>query len=347
MNKLYQRDLKALAQDFRSSGDLTKLCRTTGTDLNLIQMYSLHPQYREFNIPKPHGGWRKIETPVYELMAILRRFNLYLQAVYYRYRTQAAYGFIMHPKDDPNPKNILENARRHLGNRFMLKIDLKDFFYQIKKQRIYKLFKSNIFEFPNKTAQILSDLFTYKGRLPMGTPTSPVLSNFASIQLDNDLQKWADERQVVYTRFADDMTFSANNQMFTHKDLEAIKYICTKNKFVLQTEKTIFYNAFDEKMVTGLVLHDTVDILPQFYKELNKDIIRLKHLAEASIIVQNDMHNHIFDKFKQEVQGKINFIGMVEGYNSKEFYDYNNRYKAALHPDTEQLFSRWTHFNYI
>jgi len=347
MKKWYQNDIKALAKAFTDSGDLMKISQVTGTEPNLIQLYALHPQYREFEIPKAHGGWRKIETPVDELMEILRRFNLYLQAVYYLHRTRAAYGFVIHPKNDPNPKNILENARQHLGSRFMLKIDLKDFFHQITKQRIFKLFKGDIFNFPRKTAQVLSALFTYKGRLPMGTPTSPVLSNFASIQLDNDLQQWADRHSVVYTRFADDMTFSGNARMFTKNDLLEVETICRENSFVLQTGKTLFYNAFDQKIVTGLVLNDTVDILPLFYKELNKDIIRLKHLAEASIIVQNNMRNAIFDKFKQEVQGKINFIGMVEGYGSKDFYNYNKRYKSALHPDTEQLFNRWTHFNYI
>jgi len=74
---------------------------------------------------------------------------------------------------------------------------------------------------------------------------------------------------------------------------------------------------------------------------------RLKYLVEAGIIVREHADNPILLKMKREVKGKINFIGMIEGYQSSQYRHYQARLDQALHPDNEQLFMRWTRFNYL
>jgi RNA-directed DNA polymerase len=310
-------------------------------------LYSLHAKYNEFKIPKGNGKFRLIENPVYELKQIQKTLNKFFQALYYLKQTKYAYGFIISVKNGKDKKNILQNAKKHLGNKYMLKVDLKDFFHQVSKQRIYNLLLSNLFNFNKKTAQILSNIFTYKARLPMGAPTSPVLSNFVSISLDNALGLWANMQGITYTRFADDMTFSSNTDKFHQTHLEQIANICKQNNYRLNTKKTKFFDAHQTKKVTGLVLHDTVDIEEAFYSELEHDLKRLKYLIEATIIVQEDFQNPILTKMKQEVKGKINFIGMIEGYQSVQYNTYSNMLYDALHPKEEQLFIRWQHFNYL
>lgn len=347
MKKLNQNQVSHFANQFLLPSKLEQLCTTLSFDLREVKTMSVHPQYKEFLIPKGNGSFRIIEAPYEKLMLMLKEFNFYLQAAYYQHQTPVSYGFIMSVRNEKKHKNILENARQHLGKKYMLKIDLKDFFHQVSKRRIYDLLKNKPFNYSNSTAQTLSSLFTYKGRLPMGSPTSPALSNFATIKLDNDLETWSREKKITYTRFADDMTFSTNKEMLTTTHLEAIKHICTANYYILKDKKTSFYKATDKKVVTGLVLNETIDIEPQFYKELEKDITRLHFLVEATIIVKQNSHSETLKKYKQEVQGKINFIGMIEGYQSSIYYRYHQQVKEALNPTNGKLFSRWTHFNYF
>jgi len=334
---------------FMQTSDFKELCQLTGVEKNQALLYSIHQSYREFKIPKANGQYRLIEAPVKKLMQLLHRFNYYLQSGYYIYQTPASYGFIISAKNEKQPKNILENARKHLGHRYMMKMDFKDFFHQISKQRLYKILSTKPFQFNKKTAKTLSNLFTYKARLPMGAPTSPVLSNFACINFDQELQAWADQQQITYTRFADDLTFSTDIEKFSNKHYRQVLKICNRHQLVLNQHKTKFLDENDPKEVTGLILNKTVDIHTRFYQELNGDLKRLKSLVEAGFIVKDNYEeDSVFIKFKQEVKGKINFIGMIEGYNSPVFYRYKQKLKKALLPPNEEvLFARWTHFNYF
>lgn len=347
MKKLSKDRVFTYGNDFLKCNDLHQICRVVDVDENRVKLYSIHKKYIEFKVPK-QDGYREIEMPEKNLMQLLRRFNLYLQSAYYIHQTPVAYGFIINVSRETHPKNILENARKHLGHKYMMKLDFKDFFHQITKQQLFKMFKAPPFLFNKKTAQILANLFTYKDRLPMGAPTSPVLSNFVCIDLDNELQQWAKERQISFTRFADDLTFSTGLEKFSETHLKQVTDICLKHQLKLNEHKTVFYDENDVKEVTGLILHKTVDIPREFYNELNDDIRRLKSLVEAGFIVKHHFEDDVFLKFKQEVKGKINFIGMIEGYNSKVFYRYNKKFKKALEPPGKEiLYARWTHFNYF
>ncbi len=347
MHKYTYNQVFIMGSKFLLSETLEQICEVVNIAVKQIKELCFEPQYKEFLIPKGNNKFRIIEAPYENLMQVQRKFNRYLQASYYLKQTKAAYGFIISVKDKKNKKNILQNATKHLGKKYMMKIDLKDFFHQIDKKRVYDLLRRPPFEFSNNASQNLSRLFTYKGRLPMGAPTSPVLSNFACIDLDNELTNWAKQNRITYTRFADDMTFSTNQKPFQNEQLQQVIEICTKHNYKLQTEKTKIFDTNDNKIVTGLILNETVDIEPRFYLELDKDLTRLRYLVETTTILNDTNRSLTLKKFKQEVQGKINFIGMIEGYHSSIYYHYTQKLKEAMTPQDETLFTRWTHFNYF
>jgi RNA-directed DNA polymerase len=63
-----------------------------------------------------------------------------------------------------------------------------------------------------RLANALTLLTTYEGKLPIGAPTSPVISNFICYQLDSDLIDFCGENHLTFTRYADDLTFSSDTQ---------------------------------------------------------------------------------------------------------------------------------------
>ena len=176
---------------------------------------------------------------------------------------------------------------------------------------------------------------------------NPVLSNLATIALDNTILEWASDNNYVFTRFVDDLTFSSKTKPIDIYDLEIIKEICLEYGIRLNLAKTKFFHEKDLKKVTGLVLNETIDIDESFYKELEKNLKRLRHLAEVSLIISHHKQAELLREFKKEVDGQINFIGMIEGYDSSIFYQYRQKMKKALHPDEQALSARWTNSNYF
>jgi len=334
---------------------LIKKCKTSRQLAQLLMiipkeivLLSFAPLYYHFKIPKKHKGeFRFIEAPSQALKRLQRKLNLYLQSVYYLHQTKVSYGYIIKPKGVKEIKNIYTNALQHLGNDYMLNADFKDFFHQITSKDVYTIFTGNLFNFDKKTANTLAKICTYKGRLPMGAPTSPVLSNVYTIGLDTDLSKWAVRQNISFTRFVDDLSFSSKNTPITQYHFEQIERIAQKYHLNFNTNKTHYFGENDKKTVTGLLLNETIDIDPDYYKELDEDIERLHRVIEVQYITGKTYGLGFIKEFKQQIIGKINFISMIEGKSSKQYLEYLNRFQEALIV-SDELVNRWTKFsNYI
>jgi len=341
------RHIQQMAEKFVHAQNLRQLGQLIRRPAHHIALLSSLKDYHVYEIPKPGGDMRLIEEPAPALKNIQQAFNRYLQAVYFVHQTPPAYGYVIHPKNHKPAKNILTNAMQHMGHPYVLKVDLEDFFHQIHQKRVFGLFRSHPFRFEKQTASVLSSLFTFRQRLPMGAPTSPVLSNFATIGLDHELHLWAMQQGITFTRFADDMTFSAQ---FKIKDthLQQIRAICQRHQYRLNEEKTAFLGPDDTKIITGLVVgRHEVDIEPAFYEDLRTGIERLKHLIEAGLLMHSAKENELIVKMKQQVRGMLNFLGMIKGYHSDVYTSYKQLFDQALHPGDDALFIRWNYFHYL
>jgi len=342
------RGMRGRADRFLACQTFDQLARLLGKQpLQLIGL-AAHPQYREFYIPKKSGGKRLIEDPVPPLKKAQRRLNDYLQAVYYFHRTASAYGFLTNPVDDPQPRHILTNAGQHLGRPWMLNVDMKDFFHQITQERAQELFKAPIFGFNDEISTALAALCCYKGRLPMGAPTSPILSNLASIPLDQDMEDYARDRGWVYTRYADDMTFSANEPI-TEAHFREIENWITAYDFILNPTKKRFYGPDDKKEVTGLVVGDSeVELADDYLDMLTgaiqhfSDIVDAQHLTPSG----KNQPSPWVTELQAQVKGKLEFARQILGENDERFIDLETRLIKAAEPPESYGPLTWLEFGY-
>ena len=338
--------IKKQAKKLQTCQNLNGVSVLLGVEKHQLQLHALHPQYFYFNLPKKSGGKRQIEAPIEPLKIVQRKLNDYLQAFYFLVKPEASFGFIINPKGNKYPRNIKTNALAHKGNDYMMNVDFKDFFHQITKKQIFQLFNGPLFLFDSQSATHLTSLCTNKGRLPMGAPTSPSLSNFCTLEFDNEMTNWANDRQLTYTRFVDDLTFSSSRPFDSKNTLSDIQSIGTTHGFVLNPKKIRFYSKGQKKTITGLVLDDPLSIPQEFYGELEKDLARLAHYIEVQTITGILEKNRTLVEFKQQIVGQLNFIAQIEGYNSKEYDHYMGSYERALQPEKELLYRRWTNFTY-
>ena len=305
-------------------------------------LQNLH--YNEFTIPKK-SGVRQIEDPCDPLKAFLRDLNYTLQSVYFHHRTPAAYGFMVVPDDDTDERNIRSNAQRHVNKPWMLNADFLDFFHAIKRETVFEIFLNQPFMFDEELADTLADICTYKGRLPMGSPTSPVLSNFATRQLDADLLEISKTNQWTYTRFADDLTFSANEPI-NHNHLKEIAALCGLHGFEFNENKIHVLSPSVDKMVTGLKVTDRVDVEDDFFPKLADEIAKYKHVKEIAFRT-GDRNALMIERFEQEIQGFLTFAKYVSGPEHPDYRAAIKEFKGAdIDYDSYDSVS-WLEFNYL
>src|SRR5207344_1768735 len=102
-------------------------------------------------------------------------------------------------------------------------VDLKDFFPNISHHQVFRMFRRN--KFSPTASRIFTKLTTYRGGLPQGAPTSPILSNLVFVETGEKLMSAIKDNQITFTSFLDDLNFSSKKDFksLTQKLLEILK----------------------------------------------------------------------------------------------------------------------------
>jgi RNA-directed DNA polymerase len=137
-------------------------------------------KYISFYIPKKSGGNRTIKSPIYPLKKIQSRLNEILQEVYNPRKT--VHSFIKN-------ENILRNAKPHVSKKWVLNIDLSEFFPTINFPRVRGLFIGKPYRLNESAATVLAQICCHESTLPQGAPTSPIISNMICSKLDAELYR--------------------------------------------------------------------------------------------------------------------------------------------------------------
>lgn len=207
------------------------------------------PVFYRHDIPKRNWrrGYRTVWEPLLaklEYKALARRLETFFQITIPGYPHNAVFGY------RPG-RNIRENADAHAGHRALLVVDLRDFFPSISRDRISQLFES-IGIIPD-VADLLARFVTIGGSLPLGLPTSPVISNAVALPLDLACETLAKANGATYTRYADDLSFSGNGDL---PDIEALRHAVEVEGFILADQKTRRSKIGQAHYVTGLSISD-------------------------------------------------------------------------------------------
>lgn len=283
--------------------------------------------YREFQIEKRNGKLRTIAAPNQQLKEIQRKIkDLLVDAYFHKY---CVHGFL------PD-KSILSNAKCHTKKKYLLNIDLKDFFPTITSKRIYGMFLK--YGVPKEVALCLTKLVSNNDVLPQGAPTSPIISNMICGPMDNELVNFSKKHQLYYTRYADDLSFSSNKQIQievfdykNHKVGEALREIIEKNGFTINEEKVIYANCFQHQEVTGLIVNQ----FPNVKRKYIRNIRLLLHVyGKFGKQAASDLNYSGIKKTQNKlnepcdidfvIHGMLSFLNSVRGTASNRYYLYNN-----------------------
>ena len=272
------------------------------TEETLYQMIVLPDHfYRSFTIPKRSGGERLISAPYPALMMAQRWIyeNILLPGVEV---SESATGFV------PG-KSILDNAIPHLNSKEVLKMDLKDFFPSVDIKRVISVFKG--LGYYHRIAYYLASLCCENKHLPQGAPTSPILSNIVTKRLDYRLKNLAAKYGLVYTRYADDLTFSGEH--IPVKFISIVSDIVSNERFEVNEDKTVIMRERNRKIITGVSVSSDKLCIPRAKKRW---IRQQSYYIKRYGIRSHMKHKHIVDPFyDMRIKGYLAYWKSIEPEN--------------------------------
>lgn len=232
----------------------------------------------------------------------------------------------------------------HEKQRYVINIDLENFFPSISFTRVFGMFSTYPFDFNRDVSTVLSQICCFQGALPQGAPTSPIISNYICRSLDNKLTKLARKYQFKYTRYADDITFSTSYKEITPEigiidELncfqlgEEFEKIIKDEGFVINQNKVRLQSFKERQMVTGLVVNKKANLRRDYIKNIRA----MLHCWEKFGIIEAQKKfnakypNKKPELFKKTLNGRINFIKQVKGDRDPIYRKLHNKFHSIQH----------------
>ncbi len=271
--------------------DLAKLLNFTPSGLSYV-LYKLHPKYAAFDIPKRNGTTRHIKAPVPRLALAQKRLaNLLYDCLddllkSTPQRRPLAHGFV-------RSRSIITNASLHKRRRYVLNLDLQEFFPSINFGRVRAVFmKDRNWSLNEKIATVISQIACDENELPQGSPCSPVISNLVTHILDVRLARLAKQHKCTYSRYADDITFSTGRKEFPVELAfqlpgghqwqlgKPLRDTIERSGFQINDAKTRMQYRGSRQVTTGLTVNEKVNVRSEYYRAARAMCYRL--FAEGS-----------------------------------------------------------------
>jgi retron-type reverse transcriptase len=297
------------------------LAAALGLSIPKLRWLCFHSQvatrihYVQFEAPKKSGGTRTLSAPHRTLAAAQEWVRTTILS---RLPTeQAAHGFV-------SGRSTLTNAQHHAGRDLVVNLDLENFFPSIGFARVRHLFAR--LGYSGAIATLLALLCTecprkrvgYAGTpyfvatgqrgLPQGACTSPAISNQIACRLDRRLDGIAKKLGFTYTRYADDLTFSAGPG-FRDKVgylMARIRHIAGDEGFTVNPKKTRVQRPNARQTVTGLV----VNVAPAVPRDVVRRLRAILHRAKTEGLAAQNRIGH--PDFRGWVEGMIAYIAMTK-----------------------------------
>ena len=266
--------------------------------------------YQTSQIPKKSGGFREISSPNDKLKKVQKIIlkNILQNIPISEFATAYHQG-----------ARLTDNASPHIGKKYLLKLDLCDFFGHIRFDRVYaSAFNSNYF--PKQIGTMLTTLCCLDDTLPQGAPTSPALSNIVMMNFDNNFGAWCKAHNLCYTRYCDDITVSGDKSLYSA--FNKAKAWLENMEFEINESKTHFISNANRMTVTGLTVNEKVNIPSDYKRNLRQEIYYVLKYGFENAIVHENITDFIHDNivctqsYYKHLIGKINYVLSVESNNA-------------------------------
>jgi retron-type reverse transcriptase len=360
----------AALQAIKTKRELAELLDVKPSALTYT-LYILKPenQYISFQIPKKSGGKRTIDAPTGRIKFIQSKLSKLLldcideinsQKKHLKHKKKTAPTLPQLSHGFARKRSIITNAHMHTNQKNVLNIDLDNFFDCFNFGRVRGFFiKNKNFNLNDDVATAIAKIACYDNRLPQGSPCSPVITNLITHSLDIRLAYLAKRYSCVYSRYADDITFSTRKPAFPSQLMKESSgaYVVGKrlrreiesSGFSINRKKTRIQYKDSRQDVTGLVVNRKPNVKNEYWRTIKAQC--------HSVFKTGEYFNHtaegIYKGTVNELEGKLNFIDQIDLYNRlrqkpplEPAYQIakHNHNTSALFSGRERTFSRFLYY---
>lgn len=301
--------------------------------------------YRHFNIrkrvdhPNMTARYRQISVPTPDLYRVQRWIAVHIL------RSVPVHG-ASHAFSPGS--NIVRCAEKHCRAKWMVKLDIQDFFGGISEIQAYRVFlslgyqplisfemarlctyrprldipvayvsqrfKSQSGRVKKRDRVIESYNHPYMGNLPQGAPSSPMLANLAMRDIDDQITSIANNFGLLYTRYSDDLTFSTRKDFDRQQAsllIQQVAKLLFKRGLILNSQKTAVIPPGARKVVLGLLVDGDVPRLTRPFKDrIRQHLYYLEKLGPDQHVTARGFDS--VGGFFRHLRGLIDFAHMVE-----------------------------------
>lgn len=234
----------------RTLEDLSVFLRIPVESISRLIRQKHYLGYFEFSIQKKKSGrFRKISCPNRTLKYVQSWILVNILNKLESHSASTAF--------DPGC-SIKHNAAQHVNQKYIINVDVEDFFQNISSFKVYSIFSA--IGYNKEIASALTALTTYKNSLPQGAPSSPKLANLVCFSLDSRISGFCRKYNLVYTRYSDDITISTSDRKNIKRTLSFLKYVTSDEGLALREEKTNVFGSQRPHIITGLIVHQEVRV---------------------------------------------------------------------------------------
>jgi len=258
--------------------------------------------YKTYSIPKKSGGVRIIaqpakETKFLQYWLITNVFShLPVHACASAYKPDAS---------------IKKNAYMHSQNPYLSKFDFEAFFGSIKKNDLVSHLSKYLSEvFSTDDIERIARLSCISPKngtglcLSIGAPSSPILSNSIMYEFDSMIQDWCFTKNIIYTRYADDLTFSTDHKEVCSEIDPTIREIIFKLNYPrlkINEKKSIHLSKKNQRRVTGVIINNEGEL--SIGRDRKRTISSLIHRFSLGTLSVEEIYN---------LQGLLGFSSDIE-----------------------------------
>ncbi len=256
---------------------------------------SLDKHYRTAAIPKKSGGVRKLRVPDELLKAIQHQITEVLILP----RPISRYAKAYYPGS-----STIRNAKHHVGQPVVLKLDILHFFDSIRYSDVKDLvFPAEIYAEPLRI--LLTMLCYHKDALPQGAPSSPAITNVIMAEFDEVVGRCCNLLGIRYTRYCDDLTFSGD---FDPEPVIAfVREELKKRGFLLNKQKTRIQRSGTRQSVTGIVVNEKLSIPADYRRKLRQELHYVQKYGVTDHLrrIGSDTPE---GPYLQQLLGRVNYV---------------------------------------
>lgn len=269
---------------------------------------NIEKNYKIYKIKKRNGKYRTI----YEPNLILKQIQKQILNNILNNKSISKYAKAYH-----KGIQLKDNAIPHINKEMILKLDIKDFFENISFLDIYNSCFP-IEYFPKSVGMILTYLCTYDNHLTQGSPTSAYISNLVMKEFDEELGNWCNLRNISYTRYSDDMTFSG---AFNPSELiTKVRKMLYKLGLELNNDKIHIVYKSSSQNVTGIVVNEKMQVNVKYRNKIRQEIYYIKKFGLSSHLKKCDI-NIDSKRYLNILYGRVLYVLQINE-NDKEFIKY-------------------------